>query len=162
MRASQRSNVAEGQLDYGFNQKFKRPIDQPTRKIISPSIDEEKLFDMNAKVIEFKKPKYSEEDEFDVSDEEFGCRRESKKVIPNPLGFYYSDIGYSDAKGNDRKFVNVPISTTPSPASATFSPELMGRIIDVQEDENSYLEQMMAEYGRQFPWCNQNKEVFTR
>lgn len=162
MRAAQRSTVDEGIMDYGFNQKFKRPIDQPTRKLISPIIDEEKLFNMNAKVIEFKRPKYSEEDEFADSDEEFGSPRKSKKVVSNPSYFYYSDIGYSDVQNNNQKFVNVPISTTPSPESVTFGPEYMGRIIDVPEDENSYREQIMAEYARQCPCSVHNRDAFTR
>lgn len=159
MRAAQRSNVPEGILDYGFKQ---RPINEPARKIISPNIDEEKLFNMNAKVIEFKKPKYSEEDELDESDEEFGSYRVNKKVSPNPRCFYYSDIGYSESMAKDRKFMNVPISTTPSPASATINPEYMGKIIDIQNDENSYVEQMMAEYGRQCPCANLQTDAFTR
>lgn len=159
MRAAQRSNVQEGVLDYGFKQ---RPISQPARKIISPNIDEEKLFNMNAKVIEFKKPDQSEEDDLDdEDDEEFGSYRDRKKVAPNPRCFYYSDIGYAESAAKDRKFVNVPVSTTPSPVIATINDERMGRIIDIQHDENIYREQMMAEYGRQCP-CAYHKEAFTR
>lgn len=145
-------------LDYGFRQK---PIDQPAKKTISPNIEEEKLYKMNAKVIEFKSPTYSEEDVSDENDEDFAIQRERKKVIENPRCFYYSDIGYSEASNRDRKFINVPLSTTPKPFTATYSPELMGRIIDIPDDENTYAEEMMADYERQCN-CNNHKEVFTR
>ncbi|XP_055302267.1 uncharacterized protein LOC129568441 [Sitodiplosis mosellana] len=162
LRAAQRSTIKEDQLAYGFRQ---RPIDQPRRKVITPNIPEERLFDVNAKVIEFKKPKYSEESEFDVdeSDEELGIVSRKKPIVSNPKCFYYSDIGYSESTGTDRKFVNVPISTTPAPTEAPINADCLGRIIDIPEERNIYLEQLLAEYGRSCQCDAHKKEVlFTR
>lgn len=157
MRAAQRSTIKEGQLTYGFQQK---PIDQPRKKIMSPNIPEERLFDISAKVIEFKKPKYFEESEFDVdeSDEELNVDSRQKPIASNSPCFYYSDIGYSESTGTDRKFVNVPISTTPSPTEAPINPDCLGRIIDIPEDRNIYLEQLQAEYER-LCQCDAHKEA---
>lgn len=140
---------------------MRKPIDQPYKKAIQPNIPEEKLFNLNAQVIEFKKPKFSEESEFDIdeSEEQFthGNRRKHKQTS-HPQSFYYSDIGYSESTGRDRKFVNVPVSTTASPIITPIDPDCMGKIIDVP-CENCYLEEMLAEYGRN---CEPPKDIFTR
>lgn len=157
IQAGQRSSikVKESQLAYGFKQ---RPIDQPRRKVINHNIPEERLFDINAKVIEFKRPKYSEESEFDVdeSDEELSVSSRTKPMTANPQCFFYSDIGYSESMGTDKKFVNVPVSTTPNPIEASINPDCLGRIIDVADDRNIYLEQLLAEYGRTCQQCSQD------
>lgn len=147
MRASQRSTVPEGQLAYGFKTK---PVDQP-RVTVFRNIPEEKLYDINSKVIEFKKPNYSAESEFDIdeSDEDFGLvnkRIENKQFDTHCLS--YSDIGYSDAIANDRKFVNVPISTTPDPNYVDPNEsECTGRVIRIDNEENSYIDQLISELG---------------
>lgn len=158
-RAAQHSSIKEGQLEYGFKQI---PIDQPRKKIIGPNIPEERLFDMNAKVIEFKKPKYNGfDDNDDESDEELAIVSR-RNPASNPQCAYYSDIGYSELSGTDKKFINVPISTTPGPIEAPINEDCLGRIIDVPEERNIYLEQLLAEYDRVCQ-CDAHKEpVLTR
>lgn len=157
-QAAQRSSnkIKESQLAYGFKQK---PIDQPRRKFIGHNIPEERLFDINAKVIEFKRPKYSEESEFDVDEsdeEELSVSSRKKPMTTNSQFFYYSDIGYSESMGTDKKFVNVPVSTTPNPIKATINPDCLGKIIDVVDDRNIHLEQLLAEYGRTYQQYSQD------
>lgn len=161
MRAAQRSTIQEDQLNYGFK---KRPIDQLPRAKKLPNFQEEKLFDINARVIEFKKPTYPEEDEFriDESDEEMGTYSQSKTINQNEKcdGFAYSDIGFSELTGRDGKFVNVPISTTPNPFHVPLvEGECTGRIIDLPDESNTYWEQLLAEYMTQ--QCAP-KDVLTR
>lgn len=145
LRAAFRSNIQEGQLAYGFK---KKPIDQIRAKT-TPDIPEEKLFKINSKVIEFKKPKYSEEDEFNVneSDEEFGAVKHSESKNCDANGFYYSDLGYTDSKEKDVKFVKVPLSTTASPdVHSITESECTGRIINLP-CKNCYAGQLTAEYA---------------
>lgn len=126
-----RSNVPEGQLSYGFK---KRPIDQPTIKII-PNIPEEKLYDVRSKVIEFKKPKCSEESEFENSDEdeeEEPCNRK-RYNLKRVHGFSYSDLGYHESNAQDVQFVDVPISTTARP-EVPRDESHYGAVVDVVED----------------------------
>lgn len=157
IQAAQRSLIKykEGQLAYGFKQ---RPIDQPRRKIIGHNIPEERLFDINAKVIELKRPKYSEESEFDVdeSDEELSVSSRARPMTANPKCSYYSDIGYSESTGTDKKFVNVPVSTTHNPIKSSINPDCLGQIIDVPDERNIYLEQLLAEYERSYQQCSQD------
>lgn len=160
LRAAQRPNIQEGQLDYGFKEK---PINEPHKKINRINIPEENLFNLNARVIEFKKPKYSEESEFDIDESEEKHTDRSygeSKQISNPKCFYYSDIGYLESNGDDKKFVNVPVSTTPSPIIRTIDPNCMGRIIDIPDD-NSYLDHIQSEYMRACQ-CQPPRDIFTR
>lgn len=144
MRSSIRSRIPEGQLNYGFK---KRPLDQPTIKI-QPNIPEEKLFNVNAKVIEFKKPKCddfesdsedadadAESDDDDEEDEDkYRIRWDTKKKSLH--SYSYSDLGYRESKSRNVKFVNVPISTTPAPAVYR-DPSHYGSIINI--DQPSFL-----------------------
>lgn len=162
-RAAQRSTIQEDQLNYGFK---KRPIDQLPKPKKYPNIPEEKLFDINSKVIEFRKPTYPEEDEFKIeeSDEEMNTQSQSQSKTADQEepcnGFSYSDIGFSELTGGDRKFVNVPISTTPNPFNVPLiESERTGRIINLPEESKTYLEQLLAEYMSQ--QC-EPKDVMTR
>lgn len=149
-RAAQRSNIQEDQLNYGFK---KRPIDQLPRARTYPNIPEEKLFDLNSRVIEFKPPTYPEEDEFriDESDEEMGSytQRKTNDQDKECSGFAYSDIGYSELSGKDPRFINVPLSTTPNPCAPITDNEYTGRIITLPDERNNYMEQLIAEYLNQ-------------
>lgn len=158
LRAAQRSTIKEGQLEFGFKQK---PIDLPRRRKISPNIPEEMLFDINGKVIEFKKPNFSGETEFDLddSDEELSINARQKPAV-NPQCFYYSDIGYAESTSVDRKFKNVPISTEPSPTEAPINPDCLGKIIDISTG-NSYSEDLLAEYGKSCQ-CDTHINTMTR
>lgn len=161
MRASQRSTVPEGQIAYGFKGK---PIDQP-RVAVFRNVPEENLYALNSKVIEFKKPNYSAESEFDIDDSDedqqaiaISHRAESRKF--NSKCASYSDIGYLEAMPNDRKFVNVPISTTPDPRQLdVIDPECFGQIIRIEDDENSQIRQILSEHG--YSQCPP-QEIMTR
>lgn len=158
MRASQRSTVQEDQIAYGFKVK---PVDQP-RVTVFRNIPEEKLFAINSKVIEFKKPNYSAESEFDIdeSDEELASNKRAEIRQLDGRSLTYSDIGYAESMANDRKFINVPISTTPNPNYIDPSEsECTGRIIQLEHDDNSYVEQLLSELG--YPECKV-KETMTR
>lgn len=111
-------------------------------------------------MIEFKKSKsYSEEEsEFDVdeSDEEMAVAGRKKPIAPISGRFYYSDLGYAESTRAERKFVNVPVSTTPDPNEAPINTDYLGRIIDISDDENN-------EYGRSCQCDFSDKEMlFTR
>lgn len=142
MRASQRPTIQEGQLSYGFKEK---PVNE-IRATAFRNVPEENLFALNSKVIEFKPPsKVNSEFELDDSEEESETDTyvESKNMDSRCLS--YSDIGYSETSGKDRKFINVPISTTPNPMYIDPSEsELTGRIICI-EDENTYESQLLSE-----------------
>lgn len=158
-RAAQRSYVPEGQLEYGFK---KQPIDL-VRKKVWRNIPEEKMYAINSKVIEFKKPNDSEEDEFkiDDSDEDDSPTVRKNSEIPSDMPcFAYSDIGYSPMDSYDRKFKNIPISTTPNPRDIPLvESECTGRIIDLPEKtEQEYLREYLADYiSRHCP-----REILTR
>lgn len=93
-------------------------------------------------MIEFKKRKsyFEEESEFDVdeSDEEMTVAKHNKPIAPISGRFYYSDLGYAEPTRAERKFVNVPVSTTPNPTAAPINPDYLGRIIDISEENNEY------------------------
>lgn len=151
VRAAQRTYVPEGQLEYGFK---KKPIDLVRRKVWK-DIPEEKLYSINSKVIEFKKPIDTEDDEFKLeeSDEEDDLtydQRDSQIPSDTPC-FAYSDIGYSAMQPCDRKFRNIPISTTPNPCNVPLcESELTGRIIHLPEKtEEEKLHEYIIEHIRQ-------------
>lgn len=150
LQAAQRSTIQEGQLTYGFK---KRPIDQLPRRKVYPNVPEEKMFDLKSRVIEYKKPTDSEEDEFkiDESDEEYSYNTPSKSKSENlekDCLYTYSDIGYSESTDKGAKFVNVPLSTTPGPYIEPITEsDCDGRIINLPEEgSQSCLDQLLAEY----------------
>lgn len=155
VRAAQRTYVPEGQLAYGFK---KRPIDLVRPKVWR-NIPEEKLYSLNSKVIEFKKPCACEEDEFKVDESEeeedydstFGQRDDSRTPSDSPC-FAYSDIGYSPMESCDQKFRNIPISTTPSPCEVPLcESKLTGRIIQLPEPtEEEQLRDYLNEHIRKY------------
>lgn len=158
LRAAQRTYVPEGQLEYGFK---KNPIDL-VRKKVWRNIPEEKLYSINSKVIEFKKPHDSEDDEFKLeqSDEDDSAFVQQNSKIPSDTPcFGYSDIGYSAMESCDQKFRNVPISTTPNPCNIPLvESELTGRIIDIPEKtEEDHLREYFAEYMRQHCPCEMTR-----
>lgn len=144
--------MPEGQLEYGFR---KKPIDLVRRKVWR-NIPEEKLYSINSKVIEFKKPSNCDEDEFKLeeeSDEEDDAAfapRDDKPAADAPC-FAYSDIGYSAMESCDHKFRNIPISTTPNPCDTPLrESELTGRIISIPEKtEEEQIRDYIAEHVRQ-------------
>ncbi|XP_031638305.1 uncharacterized protein LOC116350602 [Contarinia nasturtii] len=157
MKAAQQT-LKEGQLEYGFK---KRPIEVPRRRVIPPNVPEERLYDMNAKVIEFKKPSFSAESEFDdepefESDEDDPMVNEHEKEhrAPNPNHFYYSDIGFSELNRNDQKFKNIPISTTPGPQPLPPNPYYMGHVANLSP-EQIYLQQLWDAYERSYKYQHQ-------
>lgn len=138
-RAALRSTVPEGSLAYGFKE---RPINLPKIKIVS-NVPEEKLFSVNPRVIEFKKPKFYDEGEIDDDDEfdddnndscECVNRRKFDKTCP--MGYTYGEIGYKHAKGKDPKFIDVPISTTPRPNCHQMDPNSFGAVVPLDEFED--------------------------
>lgn len=141
LRAAQRSTIKEGQLSYGFK---KTPIDRLPGPKVWRNIPEEKLLTLTARAIELKKPKGWEEDEFKVddSDEDTSISTQSKPIDTSCVPSY-SEIGYSESLSNYRKFVNVPISTTPNPCAIPLvESEYTGRIINVPPRNYEY-EQIM-------------------
>lgn len=118
LSSERQTHEGEGRIAYGFK---RRPIEQRTIKT-HPNIPEENLFNLHGKVIEFKKPKQSEECgcdcEEDGSDEDSQTVDQQETNTVNKQCYSYSDIGYAESTGNERKFVNVPISTTPKPRVA--------------------------------------------
>lgn len=147
VRASQRTYVPEGQLEYGFK---KRPIDAVRRKVFR-NIPEEKLHSLHNKVIEFKKPNDSEEDEFRIDDsdeDDSPCARPNSEYQSDTSCLAYSDIGYCPTKTCDRKFKNVPCSTpNPCRLPPLVESECTGRIIDIPEKtEDERCEEYLHEY----------------
>lgn len=154
VRATHRTYVPEGRLEYGFK---KSPIDL-VRKKVWRDIPEEKLYSINSKVIEFKKPKDSEEDEFKVDDsdeDDSTFPRQNWKTPSDTPCFAYSDIGYSAMDSCDRKFKNIPISTTPNPCNIPLTEsELTGRIINIPEKtEAEHLRDYLTDYVTKY--CSQ-------
>lgn len=163
MKAAHRSNVPEGQLAYGFK---KRPIEP--RKIckLRPNIPEEKLFDMGAKIIEYRKPKASEEEsEFDLEnedDDEFEKSCDRKRHFPKPLhSLTYSELGYDETSGRDPKFVNVPIKKPPPTSEdAVYVDSHYGAVVnDDAVDEAYYLPREYCSFAEHLP---QHYETMTR
>lgn len=153
VRAAQRTYVPEGQLEYGFK---KRPIDLVRTKVWR-NIPEEKLYSMNSKVIEFKKPNGCEEDEFKVDesgeeDDSTFAQHDDSKIPSDSPCFAYSDIGYSPMESCDQKFRNIPISTTPNPCDVPLcESELTGRIIQIPEPtEEEHLAEYLTEHIRKY------------
>lgn len=157
-RAAQRTYVPEGQLEYGFKTT---PIDLVRRKVWR-NIPEEKLYSIDSKVIELKTPNDSEDDEFKIeeNDEDESIVRHHTKV-PSDIHFAYSDIGYSETKSYDRKFKNIPISTTQNPCDIPLGEsELTGRIISIPDKtENEYIQEYLTEYISQ---CCSPRELLSR
>lgn len=141
-----RSKVKEGQLAYGFQQQ---PIEQRRIKII-PNIPEEKLFDIKSKVIEFRKPKYSEEssseeisdeqyddedeeiDEKDQSNENVFVRRKPKKCRKNPS---YDHLGYHEVRSKGRKLVDKKPEPKPPKRKPCSSSMCFGTVMKVCEPD---------------------------
>lgn len=131
--------MPEDQLAYGFK---KKPLDQQTIKNY-PDIPEEKLYNVNPQIIEFKKPSFNSEEEEEDEDDEEGF--ENKKQCTKTFGSTYTDLGYREVIPMDRKYYNVPISTTPMPR--VYLPyECSGRVVEVSsESENDYRPAELAE-----------------
>lgn len=150
VRAAQRTYVPEGQLEYGFK---KKPIDSVRAKVWR-NIPEEKLYSINSKVIEFKKPHDTDgNDEFKLEDSEEDdsaiVQRDDKIPSDTPC-FAYSDIGYSAMESCDQKFRNIPISTTPNPCEPLCESELTGRIINIPgKPEEERIGDIIMEHMRQ-------------
>lgn len=164
LRAAQKSTINEDQLVYGFK---KQPINQLPRAKIYPNIPEERLFQLNSKVIEFQLPNDSEEDEFKIDDGDEEFTVDTKKTQSQSHDFEktclsYSDIGYAETNGKYPKFEDIPISTTPNPYIApTINPNCNGRIIDLPKEKyyDNDFDQFLAEYLEQH--C-EPKEAFSR
>lgn len=139
-----RSNVKEDQLAYGFKQQ---PIEQRRIKII-PIIPEEKLLDHSSKVIEFRKPNFSEEstskeisdeqkdddddeeiDDKDQSDENVSVRRKPKKCRKNPS---YGHLGYHEVRSKGGKLVDKKPEPKRKPCSSSMR---FGAVMKVCEPE---------------------------
>lgn len=153
VRAAQRTYVPEGQLEYGFK---KNPIDLVRGKVWR-HIPEEKLYSIDSKVFEFKKPNDSEEDEFkleesDEDENDSSFVRQNSKIQSDAPCFAYSDIGYSAMDSCDQKFKNIPISTTPNPCDIPLTEsELTGRIINIPDKtEEEHLREYLTEYLTQY------------
>lgn len=159
VRAAQRTYVPEGQLEYGFK---KKPIDSVRGKVWR-NIPEEKLYSINSRVIEFKTPNNSEEDEFkiDESEEDETIVRHHSKIPSDTPCFAYSDIGYSEADSCNRRFKNIPISTTQNPCDIPLTEsECTGRIVKISEKtEDEHLQEYLAEYISQ---CYAPRDLLTR
>lgn len=150
MKAQQ--TLKEGQMDYGFK---KKPIELPRVKIVAPNVAEEKLYDLNGKVIEFKRPSFhSEESEYDDDDVDQLCGSDEdesheRRKETHPQRYYYSDLGYRELSENDNKFVNIPISTTPGPPIIPPHPYYMGKIVNFTPQQ-LYLQQLWDAYERSY------------
>lgn len=159
MRASQRVHVPEGQMDYGFK---KKPIDAVRRKVFR-NIPEERLYSVNNKVIELKKPDDSEEDEFSIDDSEEDdtpCVRPNSEISRDKSCFSYCDIGYKATESCNRRFKTVPCSTTPNPCPPPLvDPECMGRIITIPEKSE---DEQCAEYIAEYVSKHSPRELMTR
>lgn len=132
LRSSYRSRVPEDQLAYGFK---KKPLDQQRIKNY-PDIPEEKLFNVNAQVIEFKKPSFDSEEEEDEDEfEDDGFKNKKEQVTS--FGSTYTDLGYYEVEPTYRKYLNIPISTTPFPR-LHLPHECAGRVVDVSHENDDY------------------------
>lgn len=136
-RSSYRSRVPEARLAFGFNQK---PINMPMSNTdISPDIPEEKLFNVNPGIIEYKKRPFGVEScescEDDDDDSESNRWEHSRPPIEKPCGYSYGDLGYCDSDPAEINFVNVPFTTTAAP-SPSLNDNCFGRIVDADEPDS--------------------------
>lgn len=162
VRASQRTHVPEGHLDYGFK---KKPLDGVRRKIF-PNIPEEKLHSLNSKVIEFNPcADDSDEDEFRIDDsneeDDSPCKEKKGELKSNSPCLAYSDIGYSAKQSCNRRFKNVPCSTTPHPCPPPplEESECTGRIVSLPEKTE---DERLAEYLCEYVAHQTPRELMTR
>lgn len=138
MRSSYRSRVPEGRLSFGFH---KKPINMPmTNTDISPDIPEEKLFNVNPGMIEYKKRPFGVEscescEHDDDDDSEPNRWQHSKPPADRPCGYSYGDLGYGDSSTDEIKFVTVPFTATESPPPS-LSSDCFGHVADADEPDS--------------------------
>lgn len=158
MRSSYRSRVPEGRLSFGFHQK---PINMPISNTdISPDIPEEKLFNVNPGIIEYKQRPFGVESCESCEDDNDNAPNRwehSKPSIEKPCGYSYGDLGYGDSNPAEINFVNVPFTTTASPQQS-LDGGCFGRVVDADEPD-SKPHYFPAELADSF---NEHYETMTR
>lgn len=144
MRSSYRSRVPEGRLSYGFNEK---PLNLPQFNTnLSPDIPEEKLFNVNPGIIEYKSRQFNDDSDEDDDDNDEGKWEQSKPK--QPCGYSYGDLGYAESNSPEIKFVNVEMTkATPAPP---LGDDCFGRVVDGDEPD-SKPQYFPAELADSFP-----------
>lgn len=131
MRSSYRSRVPEDRLAFGFKEK---PLNMPPKVDFAPDIPEEKLFDVNPGIIEFKRRRFDAESRESCEDEDEADRGrwEHSRPAEKPCGYSYNDLGYVESSEPERKFVDVVVTTA---APKPLSDDCFGRIADADEPD---------------------------
>lgn len=129
MRSSYRSRVLEDRLAYGFKEK---PINVPQKVEIAPDVPEEKLFDVNPGIIEFKRRRFESSESGEDDDDADQGRWEHSRPAKMPCGYSYNDLGYAESDTPEQEFVNV-VRTTAAPPSRGI--DCFGSVVDADEPD---------------------------
>lgn len=144
MRSAYRSRVPEGRLSYGFKEK---PLNLPqSNRNFAPDIPEEKLFNVNPGVIEYKSRKFDDDSDEEDDENDDGQWQQSKPK--EPCGYSYGDLGYGESKSSEIKFVNVEM--TAAPPADSLDDSCFGRVVDGDEPD-SKSQYFPAELADSFP-----------